>query len=216
MEIISLVPANGIKKDSSNGYATDFQSTPLSDEVKIKLISNHFKEIMQILGLNLADDSLVDTPERVAKMYVKEIFSGLNPVNKPKITLFENKYAYNKPVIEKNIALYSYCEHHFVPITGNVHIGYIPAGKLIGLSKLNRIVQYCSSKPQVQEKLTEEIAVYLKDVLKTEHVAVLIDAVHLCVASRGIKDLNSTTLTTHFSGKFVNEELKNEFFLSIK
>jgi GTP cyclohydrolase I len=171
---------------------------------------------METLGLDLEDDSLKGTPERVAKMYVKEIFSGLNPANQPKITLFENHYGYNKAVIEKNITLYSYCEHHFVPIIGKAHIGYLSNGRIIGLSKLNRIVQYCASKPQVQERLTTEIAAYLKQVLKIEDVAVAIDAVHLCVSSRGIKDVNSSSFTTHYSGRFVNEDLKNEFLLSIK
>jgi len=218
MEIVKMEPplVNGSKKEISNGHAAEHPAIQLSDEVKIKLISEHFKAIMQTLGLNLTDDSLRETPNRVAKMYVKEIFSGLNPANKPKVTLFENQYSYNKPVIEKNITLYSYCEHHFVPIIGKAHVAYIAGNKVIGLSKLNRIVQFCASKPQVQEKLTEEIALYLKQVLHTEDVAVVIDAVHLCVASRGIKDVNSSTVTSHFSGRFMNEDIRNQFLLSIK
>jgi GTP cyclohydrolase IA len=187
-----------------------------NDDEKIKIIAGHFKEIMQTLGLDLKDDSLKETPERVAKMYVKEIFSGLNPNNKPEITTFENKYQYNKMLIEKNISLYSYCEHHFVPIIGKVHVAYISKGKVIGLSKINRLVQYYSKRPQVQERLTVQIAEAMKKATGTEDVAVLIDAVHLCVASRGVKDTNSSTITSHYSGKFINEGVKNEFLVLIK
>jgi GTP cyclohydrolase I len=186
------------------------------DDEKIKIIAGHFREIMQTLGLDLSDDSLKQTPDRVAKMYVKEIFSGLNPNNKPQITTFENKYQYNKMLIEKNISLYSYCEHHFVPIIGKVHVAYISKGKVIGLSKINRLVQYYSKRPQVQERLTVQIAEAMKKATGTEDVAVLIDAVHLCVASRGIKDTNSSTITSDYSGKFINEEVKNEFLALVK
>ena len=183
----------------------------MDDNMKIMLIEKHFREIMLVLGLDLRDDSLKDTPRRVAKMYVKEIFSGLNAENKPSITLFENQYSYNQMLVEKNIAVNSHCEHHFVPITGKAHIAYFSSGKVIGLSKLNRIVQYCSSRPQVQERLTVEVVALLKEVLDTENVAVLIDAVHHCVSLRGIRDTGSSTITTEFSGKFVNNETKNEF-----
>ena len=183
----------------------------ISDDQKIDSISGHFREIMNILGLDLNDDSLNGTPERVAKMYVKEIFSGLNPSNKPQITLFENKYQYNQMLVEKNITLYSNCEHHFVPIIGKAHVAYISSGRVIGLSKLNRIVQYYSQRPQVQERLTIQIANELKSVLETEDVAVVIDAVHLCVASRGIKDNNSSTVTSEYSGVFLEAERKKEF-----
>jgi GTP cyclohydrolase I len=188
----------------------------MNEDEKIKLIGSHFKKIMQTLGLDLNDDSLKGTPERVAKMYVKEIFSGLNPNNKPEITLFENKYQYNKMLVEKDITLYSYCEHHFVPIIGKVHVAYISKGKVIGLSKINRLVQYYAKRPQVQERLTIQIAEGLKKAIGTEDVAVLIDAVHLCVTSRGIKDTNSSTITSHYSGKFINEETKNEFLALVK
>ncbi len=188
----------------------------ISDEQKIKLIANHFKEIMNIIGLDLNDDSLNGTPHRVAKMYVKEIFSGLNPDNKPEITLFENKYSYNEMLIEKDITLYSYCEHHFVPIIGKVHVAYISNGQIIGLSKINRLVQYYAKRPQVQERLIIQIAQGLKKAIGTEDVAVVIDAVHLCVASRGINDTNSTTITAHYSGKFLSEATKNEFLTLIK
>lgn len=188
----------------------------MDDNLKIELIQKHFKEIMYILGLDLNDDSLNGTPHRVAKMYVKEIFSGLNPANKPDIKLFENKYQYNEMLIEKNITLYSYCEHHFVPIIGKVHVSYISNGQVIGLSKINRLVQYYAKRPQVQERLTNQIAEGLKEALQTEDVAVIIDAVHLCVASRGIKDTNSSTLTASYSGQFKNQKIKEEFISLIK
>jgi GTP cyclohydrolase IA len=183
----------------------------LSDKEKIKKITYHFREIMETLGLDLRDDSLKGTPHRVAKMYVQEIFSGLNPANKPKVALFENSYKYNQMLVEKNITLYSNCEHHFVPIIGKAHVAYISSGRIIGLSKLNRIVQYFAQRPQVQERLTLQIANELKSMLGTEDVAVLIDASHLCVSSRGIKDVNSSTVTAEYSGKFLEEHTKNEF-----
>jgi GTP cyclohydrolase IA len=183
----------------------------LSNEQKIKKITHHFREIMETLGLDLTDDSLSGTPGRVAKMYVEEIFRGLDPANKPKSALFENKYNYNQMLIEKNITLYSNCEHHFVPIIGKAHVAYISSGKIIGLSKLNRIVQYYSQRPQVQERLTMQIANEIKSILETEDVAVVIDAEHLCVSSRGIRDVNSSTITAEYSGKFNNENTKNEF-----
>lgn len=183
----------------------------LSDKDKIDKISYHFQEIMEALGLDLNDDSLSGTPKRVAKMYVQEIFKGLNPLNKPKVALFENKYNYNQMLVEKNITLYSSCEHHFVPIIGKAHVAYISSGKIIGLSKLNRIVHYFSQRPQVQERLTMQIANEIKLLLNTEDVAVVIDATHLCVSSRGIKDVNSSTITAEYSGKFLNEVTKSEF-----
>jgi GTP cyclohydrolase I len=189
----------------------------LNDTQKIKIISEHFEQIMHTLGLDLTDDSLKDTPIRVAKMYVKEAFSGLNPANKPQAALFENKYQYNDMLIEKNITLYSYCEHHFVPIIGKVHVAYIPSNnKVIGLSKINRLVEYYAKRPQVQERLTNQIANELREVLQSEHVAVVIDAVHLCVSSRGIKDTNSSTITSCYSGKFLEDKTKNEFISLIR
>jgi GTP cyclohydrolase IA len=183
----------------------------MSDKEKMEKISFHFKQIMEILGLDLTDDSLKGTPGRVAKMYVEEIFRGLNPACKPEIALFENKYRYNQMLVEKNIILYSNCEHHFVPIIGKAHVAYISSGKIIGLSKLNRIVQYYSQRPQVQERLTLQIANEIKSVLETEDVAVIIDAVHLCVSSRGVKDVSSSTVTAEYSGKFLDENTRNEF-----
>jgi GTP cyclohydrolase IA len=183
----------------------------MSNKNKIDKIAYHFEEIMNTLGLDLSDDSLRGTPKRVAKMYVEEIFRGLDPANKPKIALFENKYKYNEMLIEKNITLFSNCEHHFVPIIGKAHVAYISSGKIIGLSKLNRIVQYFSQRPQVQERLTMQIANEMKAILETEHVAVIIDASHLCVSSRGIKDVTSSTITAEYSGKFKEEKTRNEF-----
>jgi GTP cyclohydrolase I len=183
----------------------------ISDEEKMNAISGYFKEIMQTLGLDLEDDSLKGTPRRVAKMFVKEIFSGLNPKNKPIISLFDNKYKYNQMLVEKNIALYSSCEHHFVPIIGKARIAYVSSGKVIGLSKINRIVQYYAQRPQVQERLTLQIANELKLVLHTEDVAVLIDATHLCVSSRGVKDTDSSTVTAEYCGVFLEAEQRHEF-----
>lgn len=184
----------------------------LDDNVKMALIENHFREIMNILGLDLNDDSLKGTPKRVAKMYVKEIFSGLNPANKPKVALFENKYNYNEMLIEKDITLFSNCEHHFVPIVGRAHVAYISGGKVIGLSKINRIVQYFAKRPQVQERLTMQIGKELKKILESDDVAVVIDAKHLCVSSRGVEDRDSSTITSYFSGKFEQEATKTEFY----
>jgi GTP cyclohydrolase I len=174
----------------------------MSDIEKKEKISDLFGQIMDVIGLDLTDDSLKDTPKRVAKMYMEEIFSGLNPNNKPKISLFENKYQYNQMLVEKDITFYSNCEHHFVPFTGKAHIAYVSSGKVIGLSKLNRIVQYYAKRPQVQERLTNQIAIDLKAILNTEDIAVIIDAKHLCVSSRGVKDDSSTTVTSYYSGIF--------------
>jgi len=181
------------------------------EATKISKIEGHFTEIMNILGLDLTDDSLSGTPKRVAKMYVQEVFSGLDPDNKPVAKLFENKFNYDQMLVEKDITFYSHCEHHFVPIFGKVHAAYISSGKVIGLSKINRIVQYYAKRPQVQERLTVQIAEELKRVLNTEDVGIVIDATHLCVASRGVGDTNSKTGTAHFSGKFENEDTKTEF-----
>lgn len=174
----------------------------LSDDEKKHRIAILFEEIMDVMGLDLTDDSLKGTPKRVAKMYIDEIFSGLNPANKPKVALFDNKYRYNQMLVEKNITFYSNCEHHFVPIIGKAHVAYISSGKVIGLSKLNRIVQYYAKRPQVQERLTNQIAEDLKQILGTDDVAVIIDAKHLCVSSRGIKDDTSATVTSFYGGVF--------------
>ena len=183
----------------------------MSDVDKIEKIAFHFKEIMETMGLDLTDDSLKGTPNRVAKMYIQEIFSGLNPANKPKIALFENKYQYNQMLVEKDITFYSNCEHHFVPIFGKAHLAYISSGKVIGLSKLNRIVNYFAKRPQVQERLTMQIAKELQTILETEDVAVILDAKHLCVSSRGIKDNSSATVSSFYGGKFNTDAVKQEF-----
>ena len=183
----------------------------LSDEDKIKLIEEHFKNIMLVLGLDLNDDSLKGTPYRVAKMYVKELCAGLKYEEKPKPSLFNNKYNYNKMLIEKNITFYSICEHHFVPIVGKAHVGYISSGKVIGLSKMHRIVNYFAKRPQVQERMTVQIFNELKAILNTEDVAILIDADHLCVSSRGIKDITSSTITIEAGGQFKNDQKWSEF-----
>lgn len=174
----------------------------LNKEQKKEKIAAHFASIMDILGLDRSDDSLAGTPDRVAKMYVEEIFSGLDPQNKPPVTLFENKYQYSHMLVEKNITFYSNCEHHFVPIYGHAHVAYISSGKVIGLSKLNRIVQYFAKRPQVQERLTNQIAHELMEVLETKDVAVIVDARHMCVCSRGVEDNDSSTVTSFYSGQF--------------
>ena len=183
----------------------------LSDDEKIAIIEDHFKKIMLTLGLDLTDDSLNGTPHRVAKMYVKEIFAGINPISKPKISLFENKYQYGKMLVEKNISLYPFCEHHFLPFYGTVDVAYISTGEVIGLSKIHRIVNYFAKRPQVQERLTIQIFNELKNILKTEDVAILIDAKHLCVASRGIKDVTSSTVTIEAGGVFKDTEKWTDF-----
>lgn len=201
-----------------NDHVSTCYNTPLrkdafekSDEEKIEIISKHFEQIMHTLGLDLTDDSLKGTPRRVAKMYVLESFKGLNPANKPSVSMFENQYKYNEMLVEKNINFYTYCEHHFVPFFGKAHIAYINNGKVIGLSKLNRIVEYFSKRPQVQERLTMQIGKELERVLGTNNIAILIEAKHLCVASRGIKDDSSSTITTYYNGEFNNSKVRDEF-----
>ncbi len=213
-EILSNTQSEEIGEDHNGGAA----ETPLradafekDDELKVELIAKHFTEIMHILGLDLEDDSLKGTPNRVAKMYVKEVFSGLNPDNKPIARLFDNKYNYDQMLVEKDITFYSHCEHHFVPIYGNVHVAYFSTGKVIGLSKINRIVHYFAKRPQVQERLTVQIGQELRAILKTEDIAVVMDATHMCVSSRGVGDTNSRTGTAFFGGKFKDQTVKNEF-----
>lgn len=206
--------------DAHIGTSTDTplreDAFELSDEVKMRKIEEQFESIMEILGLDLTDDSLKGTPRRVAKMFVKEIFQGLNPDNKPSITLFDNKYNYKQMLVEKNIRLQSTCEHHFLPIYGVAHVAYISSGKVIGLSKLNRLVDFFARRPQVQERLTVQIGEELKEALSTEDVAVMIDAKHMCVQCRGVEHQNSSTVTTFFSGKFLNEHTRQEFYQSLQ
>lgn len=216
-----LVKQNGIKSNGHNGNAYPSLEKPAglnfdSKTAKINKIAWHFRQIMETMGMDLNDDSLAGTPLRVAKMYVNEVFSGLDPANKPSITLFDNKFGYDEMLIEKNITVHSFCEHHFVPIIGKAHVAYISSGKVIGLSKLNRIVRHFSKKPQIQERLTIEIANELKKVLGTEDVAVYIDASHMCVLLRGVEDHGSTTITTSFSGKFKEDKYRSEFLGLIK
>ena len=184
-----------------------------SDEEKISIIKKNIREIMHTLGLDLNDDSLMGTPARVAKAYVNELFYGLNPEFKPKSSTFENKYDYGEMLVEKNVNVYSTCEHHLLPIVGKAHVAYISNGSVIGLSKINRIVDYFSKRPQVQERLTKQIVTELKKVLKTEDVACVIDAKHLCVNSRGIKDIDSSTVTSEFGGKFKYDQATKDEFL---
>ncbi len=188
-----------------------------TDDEKIEIIQEHFAEIMHTLGLDLNDDSLKGTPYRVAKMYVKEIFEGLNPKNKPVARQFNNDYDYNGMVVEKNIQVTSFCEHHFLPFIGKAHVGYISSGKkVIGLSKINRIVDYYSRRPQVQERLTLQIADELSAALETDDIAVFIDSKHLCVSTRGIKDITSTTITSEYRGAFKEEATQQKFIDYIK
>jgi GTP cyclohydrolase I len=215
---LNIRPVNPEEEDIADDHVATSADTPMredafnmDDEEKIDLIEKHFREIMNVLGLDLTDDSLNGTPRRVAKMYVKEVFSGLNPKNRPHARLFENKYNYDQMLVEKDITFYSHCEHHFVPIYGKVHVAYFSSGKVIGLSKINRIVQYFSKRPQVQERLTVQIGKEMQRVLQTEDVGVVIDANHMCVASRGVGDTNSKTGTAYFSGKFKDENIKREF-----
>jgi GTP cyclohydrolase I len=187
----------------------------LSDEEKMHRIASHFESIMDILGLDLEDDSLRGTPKRVAKMFVKEIFYGLDPKNKPAVSLFENKFGYRQMLIEKKIRVQSFCEHHFLPIYGFATVAYIPNGKVIGLSKLNRIVDYYARRPQVQERLTEQIADELQRTLETKDVAVYMDAKHMCVQARGIEHQHCSTVTTSYNGRFLNESVRSEFLKAI-
>lgn len=187
-----------------------------SDEDKMAIIEESFATILHTLGLDLNDDSIRDTPRRVAKMYVKEIFHGLHPDEQPGISVFDNAYQYNKMLVEKNITVMSACEHHLMPIIGKAHVAYISSGKVIGLSKLNRIVNYYSRRPQVQERLTKQILCALQDALETEDVIVMIEAKHLCVSFRGIQDESSTTVTTEYAGAFDEIEKRREFMEFVK
>ena len=187
-----------------------------TDDQKMSNIEKHFHAIMEEMGLDMTDDSLQGTPHRVAKMFIKEIFSGLNPANKPKISVFDNSYQYDKMLVEADISFNSTCEHHFLPIIGKAHIGYVSSGKVIGLSKLNRIVDYYSRRPQVQERLIMQIFNELKTVLETDSVIVVMEAKHLCVSSRGIQDESSYTSTIQYGGIFIEKENRNDFFSLLK
>ena len=217
----NMTTLNDFELDDDHHSASD--QTPMregafdiTDAEKIAIIEKHMTGILHTLGLDLNDDSIKRTPYRVAKMYVTELFKGLNPDNKPGITLFDNKYKYNQMLVEKNITMYSTCEHHLVPIVGKAHVAYISNGMVIGLSKINRIVQYYARRPQVQERLTKQIANEFKRILDTDDVAVVIDSHHMCVSSRGVGDVNSTTITVELSGKFLPNPTCEEFLHYIK
>ncbi len=206
--------------DGHIGFSTETpmrsDAFELSDIEKIALIKEDIHHIMQTLGLDLTDDSLKGTPTRVAKMFVQEVFGGLHPDRKPKASTFKNKYKYGEMLVEKNITLYSTCEHHLLPIVGKAHIAYISNGTVVGLSKMNRIVDYFAKRPQVQERLTMQIVIELQQILQTQDVACIIDAKHLCVNSRGIRDIDSSTVTSEFGGKFKDSEVRREFLDYIK
>ncbi|WP_408034049.1 GTP cyclohydrolase I FolE [Tenacibaculum sp. 1_MG-2023] len=188
----------------------------ISDDKKIERIQESVKEILETLGMDLTDDSMQGTPKRVAKAFVNELFMGLNPKNKPKASTFDNTYKYGEMLVEKNIIVYSTCEHHLLPIIGRAHVAYISNGKVIGLSKMNRLVEYYAKRPQVQERLTMQVVQAMQEALGTQDVACVIDAKHLCVNSRGIKDIESSTVTAEFGGAFKNKETKREFLDYIK
>ena len=205
---------NHISTSAKNPVRED--AIDISDEQKIELIKKDVENILETLGMDLKDDSIKGTPNRVAKMFVKEIFGGLNPSKKPNPSTFDNNYKYGEMLVEKNITLYSTCEHHLLPIIGRAHVAYISNGKVIGLSKMNRIVEYYAKRPQVQERLTMQIVQELQIALNTQDVACVIDAKHLCVNSRGIKDIESSTVTSEFGGKFKNIDVRREFLEYIK
>lgn len=213
-ELIDDIGDNHFSGSSDTPLRND--AFDLSDDEKIQQIRENVENILVTLGMDLTDDSLKGTPNRVAKMFVKEIFGGLNPKKKPSSSTFENKYKYSEMLVEKNITVYSTCEHHLLPIVGRAHIAYISNGRVVGLSKMNRIVDYFARRPQVQERLTIQIVRELQKVLDTEDVACVIDAKHLCVNSRGIKDIESSTVTAEFGGKFQDEQVRREFLEYIK
>jgi GTP cyclohydrolase I len=203
---ISSCATNPLRKDAFD----------ITDDEKIESIKKDVENILLTLGMDLTDDSMKGTPNRVAKMFVKEIFGGLNPARKPKVSTFDNNYKYGEMLVEKNIIVYSTCEHHLLPIIGRAHVAYISNGRVIGLSKMNRIVQYYSKRPQVQERLTMQIVQELQNALGTKDVACVIDAKHLCVNSRGISDIESSTVTSEFGGKFKDPQARREFLDYIK
>lgn len=218
-----MIPNEELYDELGDNHVASSYETPLrmdafdlSDDEKVEKIKKDVENILITLGMDLNDDSIKGTPNRVAKMFVKEIFGGLNPKKKPSSSTFNNKYKYNEMLVEKNIVVYSTCEHHLLPIVGRAHIAYISNGSVVGLSKMNRIVDYYSKRPQVQERLTIQIVRELQKVLNTEDVACIIDAKHLCVNSRGIKDIDSSTVTVEYGGKFQNEHTRKEFLEFVK
>lgn len=214
LEAIEALGDNHVSTSATTPLRDD--AFKLSDQEKIDIIREDVKHIMETLGLDLNDDSLQGTPQRVAKMFVNEIFSGLHPKRRPEASTFDNNYKYGEMLVEKNITVYSTCEHHLLPIVGRAHVAYISNGTVVGLSKMNRIVDYYSKRPQVQERLTMQIVEHLQVVLGTKDVACVIDAKHLCVNSRGIRDIESSTVTSEFGGKFKEDTVKREFLDYIK
>jgi len=213
-DFLDEIGDNHIATSAKNPVRND--AFDISDEQKIEAIKKDVESILRTLGMDLTDDSIKGTPNRVAKMFVKEIFGGLNPAKKPSASTFDNNYKYGEMLVEKNITLYSTCEHHLLPIIGRAHVAYISKGRVVGLSKMNRIVDYFAKRPQVQERLTMQIVQELQRVLGTEDVACVIDAKHLCVNSRGIRDIESSTVTSEFCGKFKEEQTRREFLDYIK
>ncbi len=218
-----MMNTDAFHEDSGNDHFSSNASNPLRpdafdipDDKKIELIKKDVENMLTTLGMDLTDDSLKGTPNRVAKMFVKELFGGLNPNKKPSPSTFENHYKYGEMLVEKNITVYSTCEHHLLPIIGRAHIGYISNGRVIGLSKMNRVVDYFAKRPQVQERLTMQIVQELQRALGTDDVACVIDAKHLCVNSRGIRDIESSTVTSEFGGKFKEENVRKEFLQYIR
>ena len=208
-ERIDQIGENHVATSAQNPLRAD--AFDLSDKEKIEKIQESVKDILETLGMDLTDDSMQGTPKRVAKAFINEIFMGLNPANMPSASTFDNTYNYGEMLVEKNIVVYSTCEHHLLPIIGRAHVSYISNGKVIGLSKMNRIVEYYSKRPQVQERLTMQIVQAMQEALGTQDVACVIDAKHLCVNSRGIKDIESSTVTSEFGGKFKEIETRKEF-----
>ena len=209
MDYIDEIGDNHIATSAETPMRAD--AFELSDREKIERIQESVRDIMETLGLDLTDDSLSGTPKRVAKAYVNELFSGLHPEKAPKLSTFENKYNYGEMLVEKNITVYSTCEHHLLPIVGRAHVAYISKGKVIGLSKMNRLVDYFARRPQVQERLTMQVVQAMQEALGTEDVACVIDAKHLCVNSRGVRDIESSTVTAEYGGVFKNKDVKKEF-----
>lgn len=221
MKVEKLITDNSMEEGEdhfSNNAKTPLKENAFerSDDEKILIIQNHVSEILETLGMDLTDDSLKGTPLRVAKMFVNEIFGGLHPNKKPKASTFDNSYKYGEMLVEKNITLYSTCEHHLLPIVGKAHVAYVSNGTVVGLSKMNRIVDYYAKRPQVQERLTLQIVQELQEILGTQDVACVIDAKHLCVNSRGISDTASSTVTSEFGGIFQSEDKKREFLDYLK
>ncbi|BFM44240.1 GTP cyclohydrolase I FolE [Flavobacterium sp. CFS9] len=213
-DFLDEIGDNHFSSNAKNPLRAD--AFDLSDDEKIEKIKKDVENILQTLGMDLTDDSIKGTPNRVAKMFVKEIFGGLNPSKQPKASTFDNNYKYGEMLVEKNITVYSTCEHHLLPIIGRAHVAYISNGRVIGLSKMNRIVEYYAKRPQVQERLTMQIVQELQKALGTEDVACVIDAKHLCVNSRGIKDIESSTVTSEFGGRFKDPQIKRELLDYIK